>query len=143
MTTDLIPITPTSSIEQIADNLGKLKALAERARELKKQFDEQLLEYIEANGDVTIGEVRYYAGYEKETKCVNVAGAMLALLHEVGGDMEVACSHLSSSPLKHGAVKKVLPPEMYDQFFVTSLKPDLKEGKPVKKVLAVKPEFVK
>jgi hypothetical protein len=141
--TDIIPITPTSSIEQIADNLGKLKALAERARELKRQFDEQLLEYIEANGDVTIGEVRYYAGYEKETKCVNVPGALTSLMIHAGGDVEVFCGALAANAIKHGAAKKILPPDEYDLYFVTSLKPDLKEGKPVKKVLAVKPEFCK
>jgi hypothetical protein len=141
--TDIIPITPTSSIEQIADNLGKLKALAERARELKRQFDEQLLEYIEANGDVTIGEVRYYAGYEKETKCVDVGGVILHLLDAVVGDYDALAGFLCANPIKHGAVKKTLSPEVYDRLFVTSLKPDLKEGKPVKKVLAVKPEFCK
>jgi hypothetical protein len=141
--TDLIPITPTSSIEQIADNLGKLKALAERARELKRQFDEQLLEYIEANGDVTIGEVRYYAGYEKETKCVDVSSALLSLLDATGGSLRYLADTLSSQPIKHGAAKKLLSPAVYDELFVTSLKPDLKEGKPVKKVLAVKPEFCK
>jgi hypothetical protein len=141
--TEITPITPTSSIEQIADNLGRLKALAERARELKKQFDEQLLEYIEANGDVTIGEVRYYAGYEKETKCVDVPGALSCLLFLCGGEMEEFAGVLSANAIKHGAAKKYMLPEMYEKHFVTSMKPDLKEGKPVKKVLAVKPEFCK
>jgi hypothetical protein len=141
--TDIIPITPTSSIEQIADNLGKLKALAERARELKRQFDEQLLEYIEANGDVTIGEVRYYAGYEKQTKCVDVPGALNALLYSSSGSMDALSGFLCSDPIKHGAASKALKPEEYEEFFVTSMKPDLKTGKPVKKVLAVKPEFAK
>ncbi len=57
-----------------------------------------------------------------------------ALLTATNGDFQAFCEVLSSNALKHGAARKVLPEEVYSQFFVTEVAEDLKEGGTKKKL---------
>ncbi len=150
MTTDLAPITPASSIEQIATNKGILQAMKSRIRELEAQHEEQMLEYVQANGPTTIGDVRYYAGNEKDTKDHDRNGAGDALyevcLEQCGGDVHEAFRRfvsdcLASQPFKPGTAKEMLGGN-FDRYFTITEKIVLKDGKPSKKVLSVPIKFL-
>ncbi len=134
--TEIIPITPASSIEEISSNMDMLAAMKSRIRDLERQFKEQLLEYIQTNGSVTIGTTRYYAGTEKETNCFDVAGAVEALMIACGGDLRLFCGLLAKGGIKPGAAKAMLP-DSFHNYFVTEEKVTLETGKPTKKVLSV------
>jgi hypothetical protein len=56
----LILRVPDSDVEQLAECIGKLKALGERVRELRRMFEEKMLERLDASGPVEVGEVRYW-----------------------------------------------------------------------------------
>ncbi len=148
MNTDIIQstissITPSAGPQEIADALGMLQAIRERMRELKASFDAQMLEYVTANGPTEVGGVRYYLGTEKDTICTDVPGAMDELLKANGGDWDAMCGYLCSQPIKHGAARKILAPEVYARLFTTIEKDSIKEGKPSKKVLAVPTNLIR
>ncbi len=135
--TDLTPITPASSIEQIAERKGILQAMKARIKELERLHDEQMLEYIDANGPIEIGDVKYYAGYEKDTKDHDRVGAANELLAACGGDFETFVADcLASQPFKPGTAKALLG-EKFPNYFTVTEKRVLKDGRPGRKVLAV------
>ncbi len=132
-----LPLTTSCSIEDVSRRMDVIDAMKRRLKELECEFDQQMMEWIDANGDVTIGEKRYYNGYEKETKCIDGRGAVESLLVACNGDLDQFCGCLASGALKPGASRSVLSPEAFARFFETREKKSLKEGKPVRKVLAV------
>lgn len=113
------------------DALSALTFIA-RLKELTKQLNQQVedgvIAFIQAHGDIEMGTVRWYVGPNKSTKCVNVKGAVEALMNATGGDFDAFCECLASGALKHGACSKVLSPETYNSLFETKEVTDLKTG---------------
>ncbi len=137
MTTDITPITPASSIEQIAHNKGILQAMKARIKELEALHEEQMREYITEHGPVEIGEIRYYLGNDKDCRS-HSHGALLDLVMEkCGGDYEQATTYLVSQPFKPGACRVLLGDAVFALYFDTTEKPYVREGKPTKRVLSV------
>jgi len=130
-------IEPDAAIEYVCETILRLEALMKRARELEKDFKANLLRYVKANGDVTIGAVRWYAGHAKKTECNSNKAVMETLLELAGPDRASDC--ISSTGWKHGAVKKLLDemgsPELYDRLFTERYDDKLEEGKPKEKQL--------
>ncbi len=133
---DLSPITPASSIEQIAANKGILQAMKARIKELEAQHKEQMAEYIEANGPTTVGEIRYCLGYPKETESHDHPLLADEMMARCNGDWDEFCSHLVAQPFKPGSCRSLLG-EVFNKFFTVTEKTVLKEGKPAKQVLSV------
>src|SRR5690554_3989402 len=128
---DVLLITPDSPDWTVAAVMDRLKAAEERLKQIKGFVTEKVIEWIEANGDLVIGDVRYYVGPKKITKCIDVPGAVAALLIASDGDFGKLCEFFASQPLKYGACKEPLG-DQWDQFFRVEEVIDLKEGKPKK-----------
>jgi hypothetical protein len=113
--------------------------------ELVQQRDAELAQRITVHGDLTMGDVRYYVGPVKTTKCTDTKGALEALMEATGGDWEKVVSCLASQPIKHGAASKLLPAEVYEKLFVVESKQEIKEGKPtaVEKLQKIDTRFIK
>jgi hypothetical protein len=128
---------PTTAPEHISSCIGRVKAFVARGRELSAMLDEQVLEHLRNTGrDLEIGDVNYYEGTVKVTKCLNPAAAADALLAKLGGDMDRFAECLSSDAFKHGHCSTVLDPEVYASLFQTTEKPDLKTGKPKRQLMS-------
>jgi hypothetical protein len=136
-------VQPDTSIDDVAQTLDRLAAYMERGRQLKEQLDERMLEYLEANGgEVSIGTVKYWIGFPKTTKCLDVRAAVEALLEATGGDMDAFCACLSSNALKYGACKEPLG-DKWGLHFVVELKPKIENDKPKKDLQRMDTKFVR
>lgn len=140
--TAIARIEPTTPIDDVAYALNRLDSYMQFGRELKQRLEEAVIDWIQANGDLVIGDVRYYVGVRKTTKCIDVAAAVDALLAASGGDMQAFVACLASDALKHGAAKKVLG-EQWDRYFKVEAKPKLENEQPKKELMKVDERFVK
>jgi uncharacterized protein YpmB len=137
----------------IADNLtnDQVMAIYDRicfySREIKRIKDlaeTAVMEWIKANGDLNAGNgIRYYVGTDKTTKCKDVAATVEAILVAVEGDAKRFTDILSANAIKHGAAKKVLPPEVYEQLFEVVVRETLEEGKPKTKLVRFDEKFTR
>ena len=141
--TEVLAIGPATPIDRVANTIQMVDALMARAKEIKSHLEGVLIGYIEQNGELTIGTIRYYIGAKKTTKCQDVPATVEALLNAVGGDFQRFCEHLSASSIKHGAARQTLTPEEYGRLFTTTEEPSLEEGKPRKQLQKVDTRFVR
>lgn len=149
----LANMDPDTPIETIAENWMRIDDLIRRAKAFREEFEQQCIEWIEANGrDIEIlfqdgSVIRYYVGNAKTVKCADVPGTLLELLQVAAGDLDAVANCLGSSAWKHGAVKKLLAElgagDKYDSLFVVEEKQELKEGKPVKRLQKFDSRFVR
>lgn len=127
--------------------LNKLQRLKELVREIERDMTARLIEWIQANGDLEIGELRYYVGTEKKTRCNDVRGTLAALLELFAGDLDRVAECLGSSAWKHGAIKKALEEigqaAKFPELFTVTEETDLKTGQPAKKLMTVNPKFTR
>ncbi len=140
--TPLVTLEMTN--EEVIAIYDRCQFIAREAKARQQQIEAAILEWVQEHGDLIVSDtLRYYAGTEKVTKCINVPAAVEALLVAVGGDFNTMCEALSSNAIKYGAAKKMLPPEVYDQYFTVEYRETLEEGKPKKKLLKADDKFVK
>jgi hypothetical protein len=131
-TTALSLVEPSVGIDVIADAIGKVDALKRAAKEATAELDGLLTEYVQVNGPVTIGTIRYYVGPKRKTKLqLTLERALTILIESAQGDVGTVAGCLSSDALKHGACRDVLG-DRWDEVFVVVEETELKEGKPVK-----------
>lgn len=131
---------PAVPAEVVAEAIGKVDALMRFARELRANCDRVVLEWVLLNGPLTVGDVKYYAGFRKVTKCQDNAAAVELLLTETGGDVQQLAACIASDGLKPGACREVLGPR-FGEVFTTEERPELREGKPVKGLLKANTKF--
>lgn len=104
-----------------------------------------LLQRVKANtgNDLAVGDIRYYVGPEKKTKCRDVRATLTKLFEYAAGDIETVANCLSSDALKPGACKEVLPGDVYADSFAETVKLDIKTGKPAKSIHRTDDRFSK
>ena len=134
-------LTPGVPGELVLQLLELTAALKRRAGELRERAEAMAVAWIEANGDLVLGDHRYYAGHAKETRCINRQAAVEAALNAVFGDLQAFCDLLCAQPLKPGACRGVLPPDDFGRLFLTEEKLVLKNGKPQKRLLKTNDRF--
>lgn len=132
------------SMDAVLEAHNALDFLSTRIREMRKSMDARLIEWIEANGPITFGTRRMYVGTKKDTKVVELAPAVEALMNDCGGDFEMFCRCLSVNAIKHGAAKTVMKPENFNKHFQTITKTELREGveTPAKQLVEVDEAFM-
>ena len=139
---DLIPIPPvldrlmagTATPEEFVTSANLIAAMAARLAEVKRQYEEAAIEWLNANGgSLECGEIRWYTGVDKVTKCVDQRETLGALLRAADGDLDSLAGCLAAGAFKPGAARQVLDTD-YDRYFTTTEKPDLKTGKPSKRL---------
>lgn len=130
-------------IDRVIDTLDKLKVLTELATEMKRTLDARLISYIQANGQITIGTIRYWVGPKVTKKGRNNLAIFKAVLAATDGDIDqVVDGYLAADAFKPGACEKLLTREEFDQLFEITTKLDLKTGKPSHELLKVDDRFV-
>ena len=132
-----------SAMERLLELRSALKFIKAAIKEREDEFEEVALAWIAVNGPIVCGDIELRAGIRKETKCVDVPGAVDALFQAVGGDMRRFCEHLSSGAIKHGTSKATLAPELYDKLFVIEERPKIVEGKAAKELIETNLHFAK
>lgn len=136
----MTPETPTDVLLQVGD---KLQRLSELLRELKQLHEAKMIERIERDGPIVAGDIRWYVGAKKMTRCSDVPATVEALLTATGGDLTRFSEHLSSGAVKYGAARQTLPADEYGRLFVTTEEPELKEGKPTKVLQKINTAFLR
>jgi rubrerythrin len=127
-------ISPDMEHELVATAIIGMDDMKRRVRELDAMLEGLLIEWIDANGDIEIGGVRYYVGKASRVKCRDVKATLDRLLTEFGGDLDRVSICLSSSAWKHGQVRREAGEQTYEQLFETTVAPELATGKPRREI---------
>ncbi len=137
-----VSIDPLDSVEEIATAHQKLQAYVARAREMTAAFEKDCIEWIKANErdiEYTVDDkghkMRMYLGHPSSTKSENVRETVRQLEIHSGGDLDAVQSCFSSSAIKPGAAKKILPPEVWAQCFKVTVRDKLETGEVAPKEL--------
>jgi alkylated DNA nucleotide flippase Atl1 len=135
-------VTEETPIEEVINLVGLMDDAKRRLAEAREQAWAALhLKVEQAGGSFTFGDIRYYVGVEKKTKCRAVGRCLEALLTVSGGDWDAVVDCLSANAIKYGAAKKALGGQFDNHFEVIEV-PDLKEGKPERKLKAINTKFI-
>lgn len=118
----------TATSEQVLAAMNYTGLVKEAARDLSERMEAATIAWIGKNGDLVDGDIRYYVGPNKSTKCLDLPGTLRALLEVSGGDLDAVVEVLSSGAFKPGKAKEVLG-EKADGLFETKETTDLKTGK--------------
>ncbi len=101
----------------VCEKIDLYEQLTSRVRQIEANFLSRLGEWLEEHGELSIGDITWYFGVSKTTKCRDVSRVLELLIDHVDGDVgELAC-YLSSQPVKHGAVSKTISEEQFDSLF--------------------------
>lgn len=126
-------IGPDAPVESVVETICLIDGMMSRIKDLKAQLESRAVEWIKANGEFAIGDVRYYVGTPKVTKCRDVRGAVESVLELTGGDLGRLVDCLASGALKHGTVRKLMDElgatARFDELFDVTYDEALKEGK--------------
>jgi hypothetical protein len=139
----ILAIDAESTADGVLTYRGLVDSLKEQVRELDALMKEKMAEWMEVNGQISAGTVRYYLGVKKDTKCVDARQTVESVFTATGGDMDAFTGLLVSQPFKPGAAREVLDADTYARLFVTEEKPEIKEGKPVKSVQKIDTAFTR
>lgn len=113
------------------------------ATEMKKASDAKFIEVIKAQGDVEIGDKRYYYGLTTKWTCSDPSYVLEVLLDELDNNMDKVASAFSSDPFKSGTVKGLIGEALHKELFVKTFKDKLETGKPKKSLKVIDKKFVK
>lgn len=145
LTTRTLALSTESPAEQVVNLILARDAAKERLREACAGVDAFLKEWLEANGELELGDKRFFVGTETKKKDRDVARTYQCL-RELSKPVELV-GLLSTSAFKPGAVEKFLAekgvPDMFGELFDVTVETDLKTGKPLKKVREVNQRFLK
>lgn len=119
------------------------KRFSEIVTAIKKLAGQAKIAFLDRHGEVVCGEVRYYNGVERKTRCVDQAAVAEAILNATGGDLGKLNDCLASGAFKPGATSQVLDEATYSRLFKTEEVPDMKTGKPRRVTHAVNQNFLR
>ncbi|GAA5367230.1 hypothetical protein [Streptococcus uberis] len=118
-----------------------------KARAKMAQMEATLLAYMDEHAcDLEISDTeRLYVGQTKTTKSVDDQGILMAILEAGGGNLELLTTGdggmLASQPWKAGAVRDLIGDNKFSACFETTVKIDLKTGKPARSVKVADQRF--
>lgn len=118
-----------ASADDVLRALDFLKQLKEATAKANADMEAAVIGWINANGDLSDGQVRYYVGPNKTTKCLNVRTTLEAIFEAKDGDLDALMDCLSSNPFKPATTIKLIGPRA-EECFKTEEVMDLKTGKP-------------
>lgn len=118
---------PLATRDEVLTALNIVARLKELAKELGEQAERAAIEWINVNGEIVDGDMRFYVAPNKTHKCKDTKGVLAALLEESGGDLDAVAECFASGAWKPGETKKRLG-DRANQFFETVETPDLKTG---------------
>ena len=137
-TCELLEIDADSDRAEVLQAIDAIALLKSRVKELSLLFNCNLLDWLQANGDLEHDTKRWYVGTARSTQCRDKMSTLNALFNLCNGDMGRVCEYLASSPFKHGSIKDLMDDEtMYRKHFEIIEQQDVKTGKPKKTVQVV------
>ena len=142
LTTKVLALSPDSPVDDVLAALDTLAALKARIRELDAELEAKAIEHIQEHGPITAGDIKWYVGTKKTTRCTQPKDTAEAISRAVDGDWDAFLACLTAQPFKHGACRAVLPAGDFERCFETTEAPDLKTGKPAKELCRVDTRFV-
>lgn len=137
----LASISIDSPAEQVADVWNRWQSIKRQIAAADEGVKASIIEWCQKNGDLEVGEGnRLYVGPKKETRCLNSAAALEALIDATGGDIEAVAAVLSAQPFKNAAARGLIGPAA-DALWVTEEEPDVKTGKAKRELKQVNDNF--
>lgn len=139
---EVLEISDHSDAQDVCELIDKIDFAKRSMRELDALLKEKLIDWINANGELTIGTKRYYVGSTKKTKPVDLEKLTEAAITACQGDFSAFVEALSANAYKPGACKKILGDEWGKHFVVETID-DVKTGKPKKDVKVIDERFTR
>ena len=134
-------LTTDSDVEQALEALDAVAFAKQELARLNAELNERIIEWIDENGDIERGDIRWYVGTPPVTKCVNPVAAAESILNFCEGDLDTFCEFFSADAFKAGEFKKRVGQEAFDAAFVVTRGTKVKEGKPVRRVSKANKKF--
>jgi len=116
--------------------------LRARAREIRHKVEQIAIKWIEANGPLTAGDMKYSVGYSSAVHCVDKQRTVDLILEACEGDLSAIVDHLRADPFKYGSVRSTLGEANYKQVFQTIARPKLVAGAPQVELLATNTRYL-
>lgn len=110
-------LTPQLEHDQALELLNAAVALRDRACDLHSRCLALALVWVQHNGPLTCGEVRWEARNTKKVTCRNLLATAEGLLDQLGGDVAGLVGHLQAQPFKHGSCRHTLGTTAYERLF--------------------------
>lgn len=126
----ILPPVQDEPADDVAKRLGDAQIALSRVTAAKQAFFAGFASWLEHNGDLVIGQTRWYFGVNKTWKCLDKVMTVESILDHAGGDLHEFARFLSSKPFKEGSIKASLPPGVFEQIFVREVATVAKTGKP-------------
>jgi hypothetical protein len=76
----VLEVEPTTHLEALQMTWTILSAFKEFVKNAEDKLKPKTVEWIKVNGEFMIADERFYVGVEKEKKCFDMRGAVLAIL---------------------------------------------------------------
>jgi len=126
---------PAMTADEVAYWLDLSAVLVARAREVRRAVEAAALAWIEANGPLDVGGIRYTAGTATAVRCLDACRCAELVLTAVGGDVTTLVAYLRSDPWKYGSVRQLLGEEAFATVFRSEHRAKLIEGHPPQRQL--------
>jgi hypothetical protein len=131
------------TVEQIVHGINVTSILLSRAKLLRQTLEQIAVRWIDSNGPIEIGDIRYTTGHHKRVLCTDILGCAQVVLEMSGGDLASLCEHLNSNPYKYGSVHRLVGNERFSELFRIEHKPKLVEDKAQKQLIRVDRRYVR
>ncbi len=128
---ELETIDVKSTLDRVMSIHERLEVLNKAMCFMRQELERRMIDWINANGDIVVGTVRYYVGKKKTTKAKDNSTVLDMLYTALAGDESMVCKCMSANPWKHGTIRGILDDDkLFDMLFETTEQMDLKTGKP-------------
>lgn len=142
VTTALARIDPGVSADVVIDAIGKVELLERAAREARKLLDAAAIEWIDRNGAIEVGTVRWYVGVRKDKRSRDNVATLDRLYVKAGGDVARVADALASQPFRTGQARELLGEVEFGEHFETVEVKELREGKTARRLLKTDTQYV-
>jgi hypothetical protein len=115
----LLAVTKSAPSDELAAALAASEWLMSRAKAIRELCFQIAIAWIEQNGDLVIGPIRYRVTYFTATRCKNKVETANAVLEKLGGDLDAMFAALISQPFKPGHVREILEADVFNSLFST------------------------
>lgn len=126
---------------RIVEVLDKIAQAKRWLAELQREAEAVGVVSLQQHGAQVIGDVRWYAAFDKDTKCTSPQRALDLVMTASQGDSDRFVACLSANAFKPGACRQLFEeagiPGAFDECFAVEEKPKMREGKPTKSLKAV------
>ena len=133
-TSQLALIDEDAPAGQILDLWERVQRHKRALREFDQELRQEFVRWLDANGELEVGDKRFYVKEKHTTRAIDKLQTAEALLTATSGDLQAFIDCLSSQPFLLGVSRKVVGNEAFAELFATEMVYDVGEGKPKKAI---------